>query len=72
MRQNRTSEVLKIVRQRLAGLGHTDPATTRRYTHATDKAKRIAVEATRVWRFPVCHNSATTQERLPQATAVSA
>jgi integrase len=53
-------------------MGHTDPATTRRYTHATDKAKRIAVEATRVLRFPVCHNSATTQERLPQATAVSA
>gem|GEM_PF-2208332 len=51
-------------------MGHTDPATTRRYTHATDKAKRIAVEATRVLRFPVCHNSATTQERLPQATAV--
>lgn len=53
-------------------MGHSDPATTRRYTHATDKAKRIAVEATRVLRFPVCHNSATTQERLPQATAVSA
>jgi integrase len=53
-------------------MGHTDPATTRRYTHATEKAKRIAVEATRVPRFPVCHNSATTQERLPQATAVSA
>ena len=35
------------------------------------KAKRVAVEAVRVLRFPVCHNSATTQERLPQATAVS-
>lgn len=28
-------------------MGHTDPATTRRYTHATDRAKREAVEAAR-------------------------
>lgn len=28
-------------------MGHTDPKTTRRYTHATDKAKHAAVEATR-------------------------
>lgn len=28
-------------------MGHTDPRTTRRYTHATDRAKHAAVEATR-------------------------
>jgi integrase len=28
-------------------MGHTDPATTRRYTHATDRAKHAAVEAAR-------------------------
>jgi|SRR5690349_2615818 len=34
-------------------MGHSDPQTTRRYTHATDRAKRAAVEAVRV-----CHNPA--------------
>jgi integrase len=29
-------------------MGHTDPQTTRRYTHATDRAKRAAVEAVRL------------------------
>jgi integrase len=28
-------------------MGHTDPKTTRRYTHGTDRAKREAVEAAR-------------------------
>jgi hypothetical protein len=28
-------------------MGHTDPKTTRRYTHGTDRAKRQAVEAAR-------------------------
>ena len=28
-------------------MGHTDPKTTRRYTHGTEAAKRAAVEATR-------------------------
>ena len=28
-------------------MGHTDPQTTRRYTHGTDRAKREAVEAAR-------------------------
>ena len=46
--------------------------TTRRYTHATDRAKHAAVEAVRVLRNGICHNFATTQERLPEATAVSA
>lgn len=27
-------------------MGHTDPKTTRRYTHGTERAKRAAVEAT--------------------------
>src|SRR6185295_9900562 len=46
-------------------MGHSDPQTTRRYTHATDRAKRAAVEAVRVLRENVCHKSATTAERLP-------
>ena len=29
-------------------MGHADPATTRRYTHATDRSKHEAVEAARV------------------------
>jgi integrase len=53
-------------------MGHSDPQTTRRYTHASDRAKQAAVEAVRVLRNGICHNFATTQERLPQATAVSA
>lgn len=53
-------------------MGHSDPQTTRRYTHATDRAKQAAVEAVRVLRNRTCHNFATTQERLPQATAVNA
>ena len=28
-------------------MGHTDPKTTRRYTHGTDRAKREAIEAAR-------------------------
>jgi hypothetical protein len=28
-------------------MGHSDPSTTRRYTHGTEAAKRAAVEATR-------------------------
>jgi integrase len=28
-------------------MGHTDPKTTRRYTHGTERAKREAVEAAR-------------------------
>ena len=53
-------------------MGHSDPQTTRRYTHATDRAKRAAVEAVRVLRENVCHKSATTAERLPKLTAVNA
>src|SRR5687768_9028455 len=50
-------------------MGHSDPQTTRRYTHATDRAKRAAVEAVRL---RVCHNPATKQERPPLQVAVSA
>ena len=53
-------------------MGHADAATTRRYTHGTDRAKRAAVEAVRVSHEPVCHKSATTQERRPEAVAASA
>src|SRR5215207_10489972 len=48
-------------------MGHSDPQTTRRYTHATDRAKRAAVEAVRVY-----HNPATKQERPPLQVAVNA
>jgi len=47
-------------------MGHSDPQTTLRYTHATDRAKRAAVEAVRV-----CHNPATKQERPPLQVAVN-
>src|SRR5689334_12959975 len=53
-------------------MGHSDPQTTRRYTHATDRAKRAAVEAVRVARDRLCHNPATKQERPPLQVAVSA
>jgi integrase len=53
-------------------MGHSDPQTTRRYTHATDRAKRAAVEAVRVARDRFCHNPATKQERPPLQVAVSA
>ena len=50
-------------------MGHSDPQTTRRYTHATDRAKRAAVEAVRL---RVRHNPATKQERPPLQVAVNA
>jgi integrase len=57
----------------IAGLmGHADAATTRRYTHATDRVKRAAVEAVRVSRDRVCHKSATKQERRSMSIAASA
>ena len=52
-------------------MGHSDPQTTRRYTHATDRAKRAAVEPVRVLRENVCHKSATTQKRRPLPIAVN-
>ena len=53
-------------------MGHSDPQTTRRYTHATDRAKRAAVEAVRVSSERICHNPATKKERPPLKVAVSA
>jgi len=53
-------------------MGHSDPQTTRRYTHATDRAKRAAVEAVRIAANRFCHNPATKQERPPLQVAVSA
>lgn len=52
-------------------MGHSDPQTTRRYTDATDRTKRAAVEAVRVLREGICHKTATTQERLPELAAVN-
>ena len=52
-------------------MGHSDPQTTRRYTQATDRAKRAAVEAVSLVRKEICHKSATTQERLPKLAAVN-
>lgn len=52
-------------------MGHCDTKTTRRYTHATDKAKRAAVEAVRL----VAKNSrpiyAPKQEQPPKVAAVN-
>ena len=47
-------------------MGHSDPETTRRYTHATDRAKKAAVEAVRITGISdqrglpqFCHNAGT-------------
>src|ERR1044072_2462180 len=37
-------------------MGHTDPKTTRRYTHGTERAKREAGEGVRVRPQAPCHN----------------
>jgi integrase len=52
-------------------MGHSDPQTTRRYTHGTDRAKRAAVEAVRLLGEKVCHKFATKQERPPKLAAVN-
>jgi integrase len=49
-------------------MGHSDPQTTRRYTHTTDRAKRAAVKTVRVASDRLCHK----QERPPLKVAVSA
>ena len=53
-------------------MGHTDPKTTRHYTHGTDRAKREAVEAVRLKTQTVCHNPATDDKQPPRLVAVSA
>src|SRR6266567_7442008 len=40
-------------------MGRSDLQTTRRYTHATDRAKRAAVEAVSMLREEICHNART-------------
>jgi integrase len=56
----------------IAGMmGHSDPATTRRYTHATDRAKHAAVEAVKAGRVSACHSPATEEKRRPKLAAVN-
>lgn len=52
-------------------MGHTDPKTTRRYTHGTEQAKRKAVEAARINVGEACPKSAPNEERLPALAAVN-
>ena len=52
-------------------MGHSDPVTTRRYTHATDRAKHAAVAAVNVLRPTPCHNPATNEKQQPSLVAVS-
>lgn len=56
----------------IAGLmGHSNPNTTRRYTHATDDAKRQAVEATSVRAGNSRPKYAPKRKRPPKLVAVS-
>lgn len=52
-------------------MGHSDPSTTRRYTHGTERGKRAAVEAIKVSRVLACPNSAPEEEQRPKLAAVS-
>jgi integrase len=52
-------------------MGHTDPRTTRRYTHGTERAKREAVEAASNRGGRACPKSAPDEERLPVLTVVN-
>ena len=52
-------------------MGHSDPSTTRRYTHATDRAKQAAVEAVSLEGRNPCPNSAPTEKRQPKLAAVN-
>lgn len=52
-------------------MGHTSGSTTRRYTHATERAKRTAVESARVGAREACHNPATNEKRPAVKLAVS-
>lgn len=52
-------------------MGHSAPKTTRRYTHATERAKHEAVEAARVGTEKTCHNPATNEKRPAVRLAVS-
>ncbi|HEY9285899.1 MAG TPA: site-specific integrase [Pyrinomonadaceae bacterium] len=52
-------------------MGHSSVATTRRYTHGTERAKREAVEAVRAGARRPCHNPATEEKRQARRLAVS-
>jgi len=52
-------------------MGHASVEMAYRYTHATEHGKRAAVEAARIGRQTVCHNSATNNERPVGLAAVS-
>lgn len=56
----------------IAGMmGHSDPGTTRRYTHATERAKHAAVEAVKAGRASACHSPAKDEKRRPNLAAVN-
>jgi len=56
----------------IAGMmGHSEPGTTRRYTHATERAKHAAVEAVKAGRVSACHSPATEEKRRPKLAAVN-
>lgn len=52
-------------------MGHSDPKTTRRYTHGTERGKRAAVEAIRVSGGQARPISAPQEERRPKLAAVN-
>jgi integrase len=51
-------------------MGHSEPSATRRYTHATERAKHAAVEAVKAGRDSACHSPATEEKRRPKLAAV--
>lgn len=52
-------------------MGHASGSTTRRYTHATENAKRAAVEATRMRPGGACPKYAPNEKRPALRPAVS-
>jgi integrase len=52
-------------------MGRCDTKTTRRYTHATDRAKRAAVESVRLVAGGTCPKYAPKQEQPPKLAAVN-
>ncbi len=53
-------------------MGHSSVATTRRYTHGTERAKREAVEAARTRTGQACPIPAPKEEQRPKLAAVNA
>lgn len=52
-------------------MGHTSVATTRRYTHGTEQAKRLAVDAAMMRAGKACPKYAPKEKRPPKLMAVS-